>query len=135
MPEDSVRFNSQEWVCGPILGGMLVYVDDLLKWATSPPEIFRRRDADIDTLRFLGVELELTEQIGQVVMHQHPYLVYMVERCCPDLRMRSRGNPGEPDSFQEAQKRAMETAPEQKPSEGNLLATVGSLLWADQIVP
>eukprot|EP00971_Amphidinium_carterae_P204466 4057447-Amphidinium_carterae.1 len=54
----------------------------------------------------------------------------MLERYCPDLKMRSRGNPGEPDSFQEAQKQALEVHPEQKPLEGNLLAIVGSLLWA-----
>eukprot|EP00971_Amphidinium_carterae_P152107 3014948-Amphidinium_carterae.1 len=100
------------------------------KWTTSPAEILGRQESDIDTLRFLGVELELTEHPGQVVMHQHPYLVDMLERYCPDLKMRSRGNPGEPDSFQEAQKQALEVHPEQKPLEGNLLAIVGSLLWA-----
>eukprot|EP00971_Amphidinium_carterae_P149337 2960783-Amphidinium_carterae.1 len=54
----------------------------------------------------------------------------MLERYCPDLKMRLFWNPGEPDSFQEAQKQALEVQPEQKPLEGNLLAIVGSLLWA-----
>eukprot|EP00971_Amphidinium_carterae_P352022 6492387-Amphidinium_carterae.2 len=54
------------------------------KWATSPPEILDRQDTDIETLHFLGLELELTKVIGQVVMHQHPYLVDMVERYCQE---------------------------------------------------
>eukprot|EP00971_Amphidinium_carterae_P225466 4472076-Amphidinium_carterae.1 len=70
MPEDSCRSNSHDWIQGQVLGGMLVYVDDLLviskrahmldlfgqiakKWATSPAEILGRLESDVDTLRFL----------------------------------------------------------------------------------
>ena len=124
------------------VGAVLVYVDDLLMslelknlqsfikrlqqtWKTSEAELL---GLNVETMRFLGYEMEYQGENQDLVIHQQPYIIELLEDFCPQLMLKGRGNPGEPESFakSEAKKELMEEDPLET---AKLSSVLGRLLW------
>ena len=97
------------------LAAILVYVDDFLAagprqvlqpllthllhvWKGSNPDFLGREPGDVDTLRFLGLDIELGEQEGKWLVHQQSYIHAFFQEMFGDY-LKDRPTPGEPDSY------------------------------------
>eukprot|EP00971_Amphidinium_carterae_P007357 145883-Amphidinium_carterae.1 len=65
-------------------------------WDTSEPEILGYEGCE--TLRFLGYDLEYSSS-GSLLVHQHTYIVELLEKFSPSLVIKTRANPGEAETF------------------------------------
>ena len=132
------------------VAALLVYVDDFLAvgprqvlqplltqllhvWKGSNPDFLGREPGDVDTLRFLGLGIELGEQEGTWLVYQHAFLQEMFGEYLKDRR-----TPGEPDSYSnkpdhhahKARVKHPVLRPDQDPLEHTpILRLVGVLLW------
>ena len=97
------------------LAAILVYVDDFLAtgprqvlqpllmqllhvWKGSNPDFLGREPGDVDTLRFLGLDIELGEQGGTWLVHQQSYIHAFLQEMFGEY-LKDRRTPGEPDSY------------------------------------
>eukprot|EP00971_Amphidinium_carterae_P097624 1931901-Amphidinium_carterae.2 len=95
---------------GEKVGTFIVYVDDLLAvgekkvlkgffghlqtvWEIATPEYLTREPEDVDSIRFLGMEIEKNVKDNNWIVHQQPYVVDTLNRFCPSL------TPGDPEGF------------------------------------
>ena len=67
------------------------------KWKGSSPDFLGREPGDVDTLRFLGLDIELGEQEGTWLVHQQSYIHAFLQEMLGDY-LKDRRTPGEPDS-------------------------------------
>ena len=136
------------------LAAILVYVDDFLAagprqvlqplltqllhvWKGSNPDFLGREPGDVDTLRFLGLDIELGEQEGTWLVHQQSYIHAFLQEMFGDY-LKDRRTPGEPDSYSNKPEHHAHKArvkhpvlrPDQDPLEHTpILRLVGVLLW------
>ena len=97
------------------VAAILVYVDDFLAagprevlqpllkqllhvWKGSNPDFLGREPGDVDTLSFLGLDIELGEQEGTWLVHQQSYIHAFLQEMFGDY-LKDRRTPGEPDSY------------------------------------
>ena len=146
---DLVAFGEHEHVAA-----ILVYVDDFLAvgprhvlqalltqllhvWKGSHPDFLGREPGDVDTLRFLGLDIELGEQEGTWLVHQQSYIHAFLQEMFGEY-LKDRRTPGEPDSYsnkpephaQKARVKHPVLRPDQDPLEHTpILRLVGVLLW------
>ena len=146
---DLVAFGEHEHVAA-----ILVYVDDFLAvgprhvlqalltqllhvWKGSHPDFLGREPGDVDTLRFLGLDIELGEQEGTWLVHQQSYIHAFLQEMFGEY-LADRRTPGEPDSYsnksehhaQKARVKHPVLRPDQDPLEHTpILRLVGVLLW------
>ena len=136
------------------VAAILVYVDDFLAvgprhvlqalltqllhvWKGSHPDFLGREPGDVDTLRFLGLDIELGEQEGTWLVHQQSYIHAFLQEMFGEY-LKDRRTPGEPDSYsskpehhaQKARVKHPVLRPDQDPLEHTpILRLVGVLLW------
>ena len=136
------------------VAALLVYVDDFLAagprevlqplltqllhvWKGSNPDFLGREPGDVDTLRFLGLDIELGEQEGTWLVHQQSYIHAFLQEMFGDY-LKDRRTPGEPDSYSnkpdhhdhKARVKHPVLRPDQDPLEHTpILRLVGVLLW------
>ena len=136
------------------VAAILVYVDDFLAvgprhvlqalltqllqvWKGSNPDFLGREPGDIDTLRFLGLDIELGEQEGTWLVHQQSYIHAFLQEMFGEY-LKDRRTPGEADSYsnkpehhaQKARVKHPVLRPDQDPLEHTpILRLVGVLLW------
>ena len=67
-------------------------------WKGSNPDFLGREPGDVDTLRFLGLDIELGEQEGTWLVHQQSYIHAFLQEMFGDY-LKDRRRPGEPDSY------------------------------------
>ena len=95
LPDISV-FGEHEHVAA-----FLVYVDDLL--AAGPRDILQplltRLLGDMDTMRFLGLDIELGPEEGTWLVHQQSYICAFIQEMFDPECLKDRRTPGEPESF------------------------------------
>ena len=101
------------------------------------PTSWGREPGDVDTLRFLGLDIELGEQEGTWLVHQQSYIHAFLQEMFGDY-LKDRRTPGEPDSYsnkpehhaQKARVKHPVLRPDQDPLEHTpILRLVGVLLW------
>ena len=97
------------------LAAILVYVDDFLAagprqvlqplltqllhvWKGSTPDFLGREPGEVDTLRFLGLDIELGEQEGTWLVRQQSYIHAFLQEMFGEY-LKDRRTPGEPDSY------------------------------------
>ena len=151
LPDISV-FGEHEHVAA-----FLVYVDDFLAagprdilqplltrlldvWKGSNPDYLGRQPGDVDTMRFLGLDIELGPEEGTWLVHQQSYIYAFLQEMFDPECLKDRRTPGEPESFSDkphdephAQKARVKHPPLQ-PGQDPLdhtpvLRLVGVLLW------
>ena len=136
------------------VAAILVYVDDFLAvgprhvlqalltqllrvWKGSNPDFLGREPGDTDTLRFLGLDIELGEQEGTWLVHQQSYIHAFLQEMFGEY-LKDRRTPGEADSYsnkpehhaQKARVKHPVLRPDQDPLEHTpILRLVGVLLW------
>ena len=106
-------------------------------WKGSNPDFLGREPGDVDTLRFLGLDIELGEQEGTWLVHQQSYIHAFLQEMFGDY-LKDRRTPGEPDSYSnkpdhhahKARVKHPVLRPDQDPLEHTpILRLVGVLLW------
>ena len=86
--------------------------------------ILGREPGDVDTLRFLGLDIELGEQEGTWLVHQQSYIHAFLQEMFGDY-LKDRRTPGEPDSYSNKPDHHAQDPLEHTP----ILRLVGVLLW------
>ena len=135
----------------------LVYVDDFLAagprdvlqplltrlldvWKGGNPDVLGRQPGDVDTMRFLGLDIELGPEEGTWLVHQQSYIYAFLQEMFDPECLKDRLTPGEPESFsdkphvepyaQKARVKHPSLQPGQEPLEHfPVLRLVGVLLW------
>ena len=106
-------------------------------WKGSNPDFLGREPGDVDTLRFLGLDIELGAQEGAWLVHQQSYIHAFLQEMFGNY-LKDRRTPGEPDSYsnkpdhhaQKARVKHPVLRPDQDPLEHTpILRLVGVLLW------
>ena len=142
---------SADWLQGDRVGALLVYVDDILgagprkiltsfldavrqKWDLATPEYLGQQEGDVDSLRFLGMDIEQGREENTWVIHQQAFTLEVLERVCPSLLLRRMSVPGQPESFGQQQTIEKEQGTSKSDrldlsEEATLPSLVGSLLW------
>ena len=94
----------------------LVYVDDFLAagprdilqplltglldvWKGSNPDYLGQQPGDVDTMRFLGLDIELGPEEGTWLVHQQSYIYAFLQEMFDPECLKDRRTPGEPESF------------------------------------
>ena len=132
------------------MAAILVYVDDFLAagprevlqpllnqllhvWKGSNPDFLGREPGDVDTLRFLGLDIELGEQEGTWLVHQESYIhAFLQDVWGTNLKIVTHQE--EPDSYSTNAHKARVKHPALRPDQDPLehtpiLRLVGVLLW------
>ena len=139
------------------IAAFLVYVDDFLAagprdvlqplmarlldvWKGSNPDFLGRQPGDVDTTRFLGLDVELGPEDGTWLLHQQSYIYDFHQEMFDPECLKDSQTPGEPESFsdkphvqphaQKARVKHPPLQPGQDPLEHTpVLRLVGVLLW------
>ena len=151
-PPDITVFGEHEHVAA-----FLDYVDDFLAagpkdtlqplltrllevWKGSNPDFLGRQPGDVDTMRFLGLDIELGPEEGTWLVHQQSYIYAFLQEMFDPERLKDRRTPGEPESFsnkphdephaQKARVKHPPLQPGQDPLDHTpVLRLAGVLLW------
>ena len=121
-----------------ILQPLLTRLLDVSK--SSNPEFLGRQPGDVDTVRFLGLDIELGPEEGTWLVHQQSYIYAFLQEMFDPECLKDRRTPGEPESFSDkhhvephAQKACVKhppLQPGQEPLEYTpALRLAGVLLW------
>ena len=98
------------------VAAFLVYVDDFLAagprdvlqplltrlrdvWKGSNPHFLGRQTGDVDTMQFLGFDIELGPEEGTWLVHQQSYIYAFLQEMFDPECLKDRRTPGEPESF------------------------------------
>ena len=97
------------------MAAFLVYVDDFLAarsrdilqprltrlldvWKGSNPDFLGRQPGDVDTMRFLGLDIELGLEEGPWLVHQQSYIYAFLQEMFDPECLKDRRTPGEPEA-------------------------------------
>ena len=136
---------------------LLVFVDDILAagprdflqpllnrlldvWKDSNPDFLGREPGDVDTMRFLGLDVELGPEEGTWMVDQQSYIYAFLQEMFDPECLKDRCTPGEPESFSHKQhepahaekhvKHPPLQAGQDPLGHASMLRLVGVLLWA-----
>ena len=113
-------------------------------WKGSNPDFLGRQSGDVDTMRFLGLDIELGPEEGTWLVHQQSYVYAFLQEMFDPECLKDRRTPGQPESFsdkphvephaQKAHVKHPPLQPGQDPLEHTpVLRLVGVLLWVSRI--
>ena len=68
-------------------------------WKGSNPDFLGREPGDVDTMRFLGLEMELGPEEGTGLVHQQSYIYAFLQEMFDPERLKDRRTPGVPEHF------------------------------------
>ena len=68
-------------------------------WKGSNPDFLGRQSGDVDTTRFLGVDIELGPEDGTWLVHLQSYIYAFLQEMLEPECLKDRRTPGEPESF------------------------------------
>ena len=68
-------------------------------WKESNPDFLGRQPGDVDTMRFLGLDIELDPEEGTWLVHQQSYIYAFLQETFDPECLKDRILPGEPESF------------------------------------
>ena len=139
---DGTHPQCHTWVEGNIVGALVVYVDGLLvsapldihkafmaalrtNWSIAEPEFLGPGDNMSESLRFLGMDIDLDPEDGHLVVHQQVYIQDVLVKYAPLYQLRPKDTPRQPESF--AGMRNLTKSPDQGESLF-LVGVIGSLL-------
>eukprot|EP00971_Amphidinium_carterae_P027039 533101-Amphidinium_carterae.1 len=98
----------------------------------ASPEYLTGEPEDVESTRFLGMEIEIDRVTHDWIIHQQPYVVDTLNKFCPNLILRKQNTPGDAEGFIPSQKtndkkQVKPAETEKEPiDEASILA---SLLW------
>ena len=72
-------------------------------WRGSNPDYLGRELGDVDTMRFLGLDIELGPEEGTWLAHQQSYIYAFPQEMFDPECLKDRRTPGEPESFSSKQ--------------------------------
>eukprot|EP00971_Amphidinium_carterae_P248241 4928380-Amphidinium_carterae.3 len=96
-------------------------------WEIATPEYLTGEPDDVESIRFLGMEIETDRRTHDWIVHQQPYVMDTLNKFCPSLILRKRTTQSDAEGFM----------PKQKPKEPTteliddaaLASILCSLLW------
>ena len=68
-------------------------------WKGRNPDFLSRQPGDVDTMRFLGLDIELGPEAGTWLVHQQSYIYAFLQEMFDPECLKDRRTPGEPESF------------------------------------